>query len=67
MVDCCTYSFGCDGGNENSGLEYVAKYGITTEDVYPYVFIYFYIYFIIIRLVKMDNAKFKLVHIKSMV
>jgi len=36
MVDCCTYSFGCYGGNENSGLEYVAKYGITTEDVYPY-------------------------------
>lgn len=36
LLDCDTDSDGCDGGQPDSSLNYVANYGIALENIYPY-------------------------------
>jgi C1A family cysteine protease len=36
LVDCSTDNYGCKGGFMDAGFDYVKKYGLCTENAYPY-------------------------------
>jgi len=37
LVDCDTQNYGCNGGFMEWAFDYIKRYGITTENNYPYV------------------------------